>query len=968
MQGERSGELLVPTSPENASPSIDRTGAGAQSGSSSADLGGQSTRSYLLALSLALLLPLLLVAGYLAWRFGASERERFAQQSIDFSRSANIAIERELLGIKTALQVLATAESLAARDLPAFHARTVIVAALQDFTIALRDAEGRPLVNSAVPWGQTLPARSNFAEADAEALKSGRPALTDFFVGILNGRRSVGVAVPVRFESGDVWFLSASFDVERLRRTLVDTVQLPWGASLTDRDGLTIADTVYPDRAGVAVAAPFMAAVRAVPMGVWRGDDASGRGVIAAYRTLQGGWVVSAGAFVEEWNAALLRALGLVAAGSFVLIGAAVLGSLALGRRISGPIDALDRMGAALGRGDVVQAETFANREANAVARTLAAASVGLREHDAELRAASIRYRNALRVGRIGAWETDLVEGVRLWSPEGMSLFGLDLPEGKGQVGGPCDEWRNAFHPEDRPIAERIYAELAVSDRIQIEYRIRRPDGAELWLLAHGEVTVRDAAGGIRRLTNVVADITDIKRMQQALSASEERFRAIQETSIDGFMIMESVRDRDGRIVDFIWVYANEAAERIIGRERSWFLGRRLLVEMPGNREAGLFEAYARVVETGEAWTSEFTYRHEDLDIYVRAVAAKAGDGFAVSFADLSERRRAEERVRESEGRLASALKAGQLGVYEYDVRTDRLTWDAKLCELFGVPQDQPVSLPFFESRLHPDDRAEVRSAIAAALAEGRRLSIEYRIQRLADGATRWLIADGEAAFENGAAVRLVGLVRDVTAQTEAEAERRLLLDEMNHRVKNMLATVRAIAMQTLKGDAVAASVRAAFDGRLMALAAAHDLLMQEGWESARLADTVERTLAPHRGAGGRVFVDGDDAALSPRLALAVSLSLHELATNALKYGALSVPEGRVAVRWTTTGGRLRLTWREEGGPPVAVPQRKGFGSTLIERLLKSDAGGEARIEFRPDGVVCIIEAPLEAAQAAALR
>jgi len=571
-----------------------------------------------------------------------------------------------------------------------------------------------------------------------------------------------------------------------------------------------------------------------------------------------------------------------------------------------------------------------------------------------------IRYRSALRVGRIGAWETNFETGVRFWSDEGMALFGIDLPGGRGTVGGPGDEWRKALHPDETTLPDTVYGAIRSSDTLQTRYRIVRPDGEVLSLLGHAEVVSRNAEGAVTKLVNVVADITELTRVEEALRLSEARFRAIQETSIDGFMMLQSVRDTSGAIADFRWIYVNDAAARIVGRPRESFIGRKLLETMPGNREEGLFDAYVEVVDTGEPMTRELSYRHEGLDIYIRAVCAKAGDGFAVTFADLSERRRAEERVRESEARLASALAAGQLGVYDFDIASGTIDWDDTLRRLWGVPSEEPVTWATFAAGVHPDDMAGIEAAIEQAFRpDGHgHFQAEYRVINRADGDIRWVIAHGDTSFVDGKPVRLVGTVRDITERKQSDAHRALLLEELNHRVKNTLATVKAIASQTLRGHDVPVAAREAFDGRLMALAGAHELLIRENWSSARLHDIVEKALAPHAIRGdGRIHVSGPNALLESKAGLALTLCLHELATNAAKYGALSNEAGRVSVAWTVEGGLLALRWEESGGPAVPPPTRRGFGSRLVERVLGADLQGEARIIYAETGVICEISA-----------
>ena len=206
-----------------------------------------------------------------------------------------------------------------------------------------------------------------------------------------------------------------------------------------------------------------------------------------------------------------------------------------------------------------------------------------------------------------------------------------------------------------------------------------------------------------------------------------------------------------------------------------------------------------------------------------------------------------------------------------------------------------------------------------------------------------------------------MGIVfRDVTDLKSAEAHRDLLINELNHRVKNTLAMVQSVAAQTFRGVDTAA--RGDFEQRLLTLSTVHSLLTDENWDSAELHDVIRASLRLHlAGDAPRISFDGPDMRLKPKSAVAISMALHELGTNALKYGALSNDKGRVALGWTTDGGRFRLRWEERSGPPVAPPARSGFGSRMIERGLSAELQGDVAIDFRPAGVVCTIDAPLDA-------
>jgi two-component sensor histidine kinase len=226
-----------------------------------------------------------------------------------------------------------------------------------------------------------------------------------------------------------------------------------------------------------------------------------------------------------------------------------------------------------------------------------------------------------------------------------------------------------------------------------------------------------------------------------------------------------------------------------------------------------------------------------------------------------------------------------------------------------------------------------------------------------------WLSTKTPLRGEDGHIEGLVGVSVEITERKRTEERLRLMVHELNHRVKNTLATVQAIAVQTLRASDTA--VVGALLSRLQALAAAHDVLTRESWQEADLCDVVASALAAHGGAeSGRFLISGPPVKLLPREAVALAMALHELATNALKYGALSpnTPLGRVELNWTDNGGRLCLVWKERGGPLVSPPTRRGFGTRLIERSLSQDLEGEITLAFEPEGVTCTVDAALGAA------
>ena len=258
------------------------------------------------------------------------------------------------------------------------------------------------------------------------------------------------------------------------------------------------------------------------------------------------------------------------------------------------------------------------------------------------------------------------------------------------------------------------------------------------------------------------------------------------------------------------------------------------------------------------------------------------------------------------------------------------------LWELFPGARETELGRLFLEVMA---TRKSMRSETASVVIAGRCLS--YGLFPLGDG---------------------LGVVfRDITDRKKAEEQRDLLIRELDHRVKNTLASVQAIAGQTFRD--VEANARQVFEGRLRTLSNAHLALTDENWRSVTLRDLVLSTLQPVLADQSLYSASGPNLRVQPKSAVALSMAIHELCTNAIKYGALSVETGRVAIAWEIDGSRLRLCWQEHGGPPVAAPERKGFGSVMIERALAAQIEGEVNIDYARAGLICSIDAPLVAVE-----
>lgn len=373
-------------------------------------------------------------------------------------------------------------------------------------------------------------------------------------------------------------------------------------------------------------------------------------------------------------------------------------------------------------------------------------------------------------------------------------------------------------------------------------------------------------------------------------------------------------------------------------------------------------EKFKRHIATGEAWEDTFPLRGKDGAyrwFLSRALPIRDESGVITNWfgtnTDIADRLRADE----ARDRLSSIIENSNDAIISKDLSGVIKSWNKGAERLFGFAPEEIIGRSVLT--LIPPELQHEEPGIIARISRGEPIQ-HYETERMRKNGERIFISLSVSPVKDGQG-RIIGaskIARDITGRKRAEEQRMLLINELNHRVKNTLATVQSLAMQTLRNTERSSEARALFESRLSALARAHDLLTHEHWEGASLAEVVDRALSPFRTSGERIRVEGPFVRLTPKQALALSIALHELATNASKYGALSGEEGEVSVRWTLADDRFRLSWIESGGPRVEPPTRTGFGARLIQRNLASELGGSAVIDFRPTGVVAEIEAPLE--------
>lgn len=573
---------------------------------------------------------------------------------------------------------------------------------------------------------------------------------------------------------------------------------------------------------------------------------------------------------------------------------------------------------------------------------------------DDQLRIADQRYRAIISATGTGYAEID-DRGILLdANDEFARLTGRNTRE--EVIGKSVVEW-TAPHDVERNAAEvRKCADAGHVRGLEVDYVTPRGDIIPIEVSA---ITIRQ--NGDSRIISFCRDISERRRADALIRASEERYRRIVETAHEGLWIVDA---------NWTTTFANHRMGEIIGCKPDEMIGRHIFEFMSEDQRAEARENMGRR-EQGVRESHDFHFTRPDGSSVWTAMSTSpilddSGKfvGSLAMVSDITERKLAEDRVRASEQRLASMVRHTPLAVILWDANFRIAEWNPAAESIFGWTAAQAIGMhahlivpasahPYVDEILEKlvANKGGTRGTNDNVTRDGRIISCEWYNSPLVG--------------PDGKVYGIVSLCQDVSERTRAEQRQHTLMLELDHRVKNNLAAILALAEQTLYTSESLQQFGEAFTGRLRAMSRMHELLARSRWQSIELSEMVRRSLEAYvMGPKPPITIAGEHRLLSSKTATGLSLVLHELATNAAKYGSLSIPTGHVHVGWSITDSddasrTLTINWRESDGPPVTPPTRRGFGTGLIEGVVAYEFGGSAEFDFAPTGLCCRIVLPL---------
>ncbi|MCX7514389.1 PAS domain-containing protein [Frateuria hangzhouensis] len=566
------------------------------------------------------------------------------------------------------------------------------------------------------------------------------------------------------------------------------------------------------------------------------------------------------------------------------------------------------------------------------------------------------RHYRLLAVNKASADEFERIFGVRPRRGDSMLELLSHLPVQQAEV---REMWGRALTGE----TFKEIAEFGRRERRSYEMKFSPLWGAQGQRIGAFQF-VYDAADSVRRI-HAPADSGRLDRVEGPISAGldDSQYRQLFARISEGFFVAEVVRD-SGQVVDFVFLEVNQAFTRQTDRPVSVVLGRRVSEVIPGFPHS-VIQRYGAVVDSGDPSAFEVEIPTLGHRAYEARAHALGGERFAVLFLEITRRKQIERALERSHASLGAIVNS-----------VDQIIWTARpdgyhdffnhrWYEFTGaVPGSTDGD--DWSNLFHPDDRGRTFERWRHSLSTGEPYEIEYRL-RHRSGVYRWVLGRAHPVHdEAGRVLRWMGTCTDIHEQIAFADQLELASSELSHRIKNIFAVISGLVGLSVRQFPECRGFADELLERLMALSEAHDYARPHGRDEdpagqcATVLGLTRRLLRPYALEGHRrIEVTGDDGMLDPRAITPLSLAIHELATNAAKYGAFAVPDGNVRVCGERSAARFTLHWREQGGPVVREPQGTGFGSRLVDLTLRDQLAGELTRTWRPEGLEVRVSVPI---------
>jgi PAS domain S-box-containing protein len=478
---------------------------------------------------------------------------------------------------------------------------------------------------------------------------------------------------------------------------------------------------------------------------------------------------------------------------------------------------------------------------------------------------------------------------------------------------------------------------------------------------------VLDAEGSIEKWVGMNMDVDSRKRAEAALKASKEKYRALFESMDEAYAVVEVLKDKEGNWADFRFLDANPAF--MIHTNMPYPVGR-TATDLLGTPNPRWTELYGQALDTGKPLRVEETEatlgRIFDLNIFA---LDRGKNRVAVLFTNITERKQAEAALRASEERLRTLMEGVPQLVWR-SRHEGHWTWASpQWTEFTGQTSDESCGRGWLDA-VHPDDRAGAVAGWAVAGEKGA-FAADYRIFDGAAGQYRWFHTRASPVRDaDGEIVEWLGTSTDIDELRTLQQRQQLLLAELQHRVRNTLSVIRMVARRTAESSVTVDEMAAHLDGRIEAFARVQAVVTRDPGAGVGLRDLIESEMLAHAvREGERLHIDGPALTLSPRAAETISLAVHELATNAVKHGALASRRGGIDVRWRLDGDSLHFSWKEFGlDHELEPPEQEGFGMELLVESLPYELDAETQLDFQPAGLRFILTAPSKSILAQQVR